>query len=328
MKRLLLAILLLCGPWRGAASADSPPTAPASALGVPAYNVADFAAELQRLSKELGNHPSAQKSKALREALPGSWTVTTPEHAYTIPTSSLREQLAAGKTDGARLWVEHLAAGTTAYSASAPPALDKANTELEKILAEAQFGSVRPPSAWELFRERIAAWVERQLTRLFRGMSRYPIGGQILFWAIVIGAVSLIGFAVVRFLTGRDRMQSLNRGEAIAAARSWREWLRIAREEANRGDFRGAVHSGYWAGRVRLEEAGILARDRTKTPREYLRMGLAPAPAATSLRMEYLEPLTGLTRRLETVWYANRGANAEDFQNTLRELEALGCRLE
>jgi hypothetical protein len=28
------------------------------------------------------------------------------------------------------------------------------------------------------------------------------------------------------------------------------------------------------------------------------------------------------------VWYANRGANAEDFQDTLRQLEALGCPLE
>jgi len=32
--------------------------------------------------------------------------------------------------------------------------------------------------------------------------------------------------------------------------------------------------------------------------------------------------------RLERVWYANRGAQADDFEDTLRQLKALGCQLE
>src|SRR6202030_212073 len=111
----------------------------------------------------------------------------------------------------------------------------------------------------------------------------------------------------------------------------WQEWIHAAREAAARGDFREAVHSAYWAGISRLEETGVLPRDRTKTPREYLQL-IDARPLAAELdshaAQDYKKPLAALTSRLERIWYANRLARLEDFDDTLRHLEALGCSLE
>ena len=53
-----------------------------------------------------------------------------------------------------------------------------------------------------------------------------------------------------------------------------------------------------------------------------------PAPGQCAPPQKHREPLAALTARLEKVWYANRGARPEDYQDSLRQLEALGCPLE
>jgi hypothetical protein len=334
MKRFALAtLLLLCVHGRVAVSADAQknPPVPDGTLDKP-YAPEQFAAELQRLSALLDKKPPPQKVVAVRDALPVQWVVTTPENSYGIYSSDLRDKLTADNTADAQAWLENTSEEIASYSDGTASQPGDASAELHKILAEDQFAGVRPPSAWEIFRQRVIAWLQKLLSRLFAGLSRYPLSGDILFWLVVIGAVSLIAFAIFRFLINRDRLESMVRSQEVRASRSWQEWLLLARTAASRADFREAVHSAYWAGIVRLQETGILARDRSKTPREYLRLASAPssttelAPAAAN--RQYREPLAALTNRLEKVWYANRGANAEDFQDTLRQLEALGCPLE
>jgi Domain of unknown function (DUF4129) len=330
---VFVTLLLLCAHWSVAASADSQtiPSTPDGTLGKP-YDPQQFAAELQRLSTLLDKHPPSQKIVAVRDALPTQWFVTTPENTYGISSSDLRDKLIMGDSADAQTWLENMSEEIVSYSDGAVAQPGDPSAELHKILAEDQFAGVRPPSAWEIFRQRVIAWLQKLLSRLFVGLSRYPLSGPILFWLVVVGAVSLIAFAIFRFFINRDRLESMVRGQEVLASRTWREWLRLARAAANLGDFREAVHSAYWAGIVRLEEAGIFTRDRSKTPREYLRLASAASTASenasATANLQYREPLSALTSRLEKVWYANRGANAEDFQDTLRQLEALGCQLE
>jgi hypothetical protein len=325
MKRFVFAtLLLLCAQWNVAASAQSQTvqSAPDGTVGDP-YDPQHFATELQRLSALLDKHPSSQKIVAVRDALPAQWFVTTPENIYSISSSDLREKLAAGNSEDAQAWLENMSEEIASYADGSAPS-GNAEAELHKILAENQFAGVRPPTPWELFKQRLAAWLQGLLRRLFAGLGRYPLSGEILFWLVVIGAASLIAFAMFRFFISGDRLESMVRGPEVLASRTWQEWLRLARAAASRGDFREAVHAAYWAGITRLEETGIFARDRSKTPREYLRLASSPSTA----NRQYREPLSTLTTILEKAWYANRGANAEDFQDTLRQLEALGCQLE
>jgi Domain of unknown function (DUF4129) len=160
-------------------------------------------------------------------------------------------------------------------------------------------------------------------------MERYPITGEILFWGILLLAVSLLARWLFLFLVRRDQMAALSEQEIVAATRTWQEWIRLARRAAAREDFREAVHAAYWAGIARLEDVSALPKDRTKTPREYLRvLSTVSQGGLASRSTDYGAPLKQMTTLLERVWYANRGAVARDYDDTLQQLKALGCQME
>jgi Domain of unknown function (DUF4129) len=133
---------------------------------------------------------------------------------------------------------------------------------------------------------------------------------------------------IYRFLGRGDRVEGLEHTSAIVIERSWREWLRSAREAANRGDFREAVHCAYWAGVGRLEEIGIIPRDRSKTPREFLRVVMESRATTLEQVKEPKTSLRTLTTLFERIWYAKQAAGPADYQESLRQLENLGCPLD
>ena len=330
MKLIFLGAFVIVWSVSGAAAAaraETTTTAPSSATER-AYDAMSLSAELNRLDGLLQRQPTKNQMAELRDALPKKWTLTTPERTYSISTEPLRNELTALSSKGARTWVERL--DQEIADSSSPTAEDsgKARAELDSILARPEFNAVRPPSAWELLKQRIAAWIERLLLRFFGVIGEHPMGGKILFWVIIIAAVLGIGLVLFRFLSTRERISSLPASESVVRSLTWQEWIRISREAARRGDFREAVHSAYWAGIVRLQDASVMPKDSTRTPREYLRLATDPPPDALPVPANYRQPLANLTSRLEYVWYANRGAAAEDFNESLRQLEALGCQLE
>jgi hypothetical protein len=325
MKRCLLLALVLLSCHRSSAAFGQ---ASGIASANTAFDPASFAAEIHRLKAALQEKTFPDDVAAFRDSLPSSWTVVTPEHTYSISSQPLRNQLNGLPRERALAWIDRLAEEIEKYSAVHPENSSNARAELDHILAQSEFAAVRPPSAWDLLRQRITAWLERLFGRLFSNMGRHPIAGRILFWLIVVGGVVCIALWLFRFLVSRDRLDALQPSASIITSRCWQEWIRAAREAASRGDFREAVHSAYWAGIVRLEDARVVPMDRTKTPREYLRIVAEPAPGELASRPAHREPLAALTSRLERVWYANRGAGPEDFQESLRQLEALGCHLE
>jgi len=293
----------------------------------PVYDRSSFTAELLRIAEILKKKPSKDEMARLRDSLPKRWMVSTPQGSFSISSEPLRNQLTSLSSEKAQAWVNHLSQEVELFG---KPASSSANAreDLDQILARSEFGAVKPPSAWDLFRQRLAAWVERMLLRLLGGASRYPLGGQILFWLLIVAAVGLVAMWVFRFFASRERVNVLAPSASVIAARTWQEWIREAREAASRGDFREAVHSAYWAGIVRLEDLGAIPKDRAKTPREYLQLLVESADGQVVPAPVHREPLTALTRGLERTWYANRGASQEDFRESLRHLEALGCPLE
>lgn len=299
------------------------PGAPAS----PVYDKPSFTAELRRIAEILKKKPSKNEMAALRDSLPKRWTVSTPEGSFSISSEPLRNQLTLLSSEKAQAWVNHLEQEVELSGQQVSGSAD-AREELDHILARSEFAAVKPPSAWELFRQRIAAWIERMLLKLVGGAAKHPLGGQILFWLLIVAAVGFVAVWVFRFFASRDRVQALAPSTDVIAARTWQEWIREAREAASRGDFREAVHSAYWAGIARLEDLGVVPKDRTKTPREYLQLVVEPSEGQLGPRPVRREPLAALTKGLERVWYANRGAGLEDFRESLRHLEAMGCPLE
>ena len=322
---LLLLLIPRCAPAYGQ---ERTPVSNIQAPTNAAYDMPSLTAELTRISAVLDKKPSANDLAALRHSLPGEWRVTTPEKEYSISTGFLRAQLNQDSISKARTWVGHLKEQLEGYSTTRTSGTANSRAELDGILRSPEFSAVHPPTRWDIFRQRIAAWIERMLMRLFGRMAQYPIGGQILFWAVVVLCVGFLALWVFRFTVSRDRIDALPPGHVVAPTRTWQEWIRVARLAASRNDFRKAIHAAYWAGIARLEDTGALPKDRTKTPREYLRLISQPVRGELMPPAAYREPLTVLTNRLERTWYGNRTATGDDFRDTLQQVEALGCQLE
>jgi hypothetical protein len=289
----------------------------------------DFIMELQSLSDALDEDPADSDLAKMRSSLPKFWSIHTDTRDFLVSSAPLDQALAAPTSEAAQDWIDHVLYEARGYETPVDVRNLNARQQLDHILASNEFAAVHPPSAWDLFRERLSAWLNRMLNKLFGGLERYPIAGEILFWAILILAVSFLARFLFRFFVSRDRLEALADQEIVSATRTWQEWIRLAKDAAARQDYREAVHSAYWAGVARLEDLALLPKDRTKTPREYLRLlsqvsqhELAARPVA------YGEPLRDLNTRLERTWYANRGARPEDFSESLRQLKALGCQLE
>lgn len=329
MRRRVLSLLVLLSvaanpATLGQGQSGTPST---GSLLSPVYDRSSFTAELRRIEGILKRKPSNNEMVALRDSLPRRWNVATPEGPFSISSEPLRDQLTSLSSEKAQAWVNHLEQEVE-FSAQPASGSSKAREELDHTLARSEFAAVKPPSAWDLFRQRLYAWIEGMLLKLLGGASKHPIGGQFLFWLLIVAAVGVVAMWVFRFFSSRDRGSALAPSTDVTAVRTWQEWIRDAREAANRGDFREAIHSGYWAGIARLEDLDVVPKDRTKTPREYLQLVVASADGPLTPRSAHREPLTALTRGLERIWYANRGAGLEDFRESLRHLEALGCPLE
>ena len=326
--RIASAAIFLCCGFVSVSQASQNPAGGDPAPLSQENSITSLTQQLGRISTSLGNNPTSAEFASLNESLPKQWTIATPERQYSITTDYLRAQLAAGSRENAKVWVDHLAQELGSYPLTRPSSKTSPRAELAHILAGSEFAAVHPPTAWDLLRQRIAEWIGKILGRILGGLARYPIGGQILFWIVVVAGVGFVGLLLFRFAVSRDRMETLPPGRIEVSSRTWQEWIREAREAANRGDFREAVHSAYWAGITRMENLGALPKDRSITPREYLRFVREPVEGELVSRASYREPLTALTTRLERIWYANRVAGPDDYREALRQLEAMGCQLE
>lgn len=298
MRLLILAAMLL---------------AIGSALPVAAesYSASSLAAEARRLETQVLQGREINVAPV--------WDVETSERSYSISTEPERSLVAARRNTDAAAWLDQVASELEA-SEAAGPATD-AREKLGAILARREFAGLRPPSAWELLRQRIVAWIGELLDRLFSVIGQHPTASHVLFWVLIAGAGSMLLLWAVRLGQRERTALNLNGPVRPIPPRAWAEWLAAARLAAEQGDLRQAIHCSYWAGVARLQETGVLTTDLTHTPREYLRLAGAVGTAPVT-------ELAALTSGLERFWYAGRGATAEDFGASLKHLEALGCRTE
>jgi hypothetical protein len=196
---------------------------------------------------------------------------------------------------------------------------DRATRErLNQILSAREFSRVRGPTELELLEQRIGAWIREKMQKLFPTAPDLDQLGQIFVW-IVIAIVSAV-LAVWLYRRSRERLFDRPR-EIVAfvpSAKSWRSWLAEAREKASLGEWREAIHLGFWAAVSRLESDGVWRPDKARTPREYLNV----IPAVSESKPSF----AAVTKTFEAAWYGGRPASAGDFERFMTELERLGCR--
>jgi hypothetical protein len=191
-------------------------------------------------------------------------------------------------------------------------------SRLNQILAAREFRSVHGPTQLELLTDYINAWIEKQFDKLFPKTPDLDQLGQIFVWITIAIACSVLAVWLYR----RSRERVLDRTREVipfsASARNWRSWLSEAQARAASGDWREAIHLGFWASVSRLESDGLWEPDKTRTPREYLNA----IPTENGFRL----PFAAVVKMFEAAWYAGRPASVAEYQSFMLELEKLGCR--
>jgi hypothetical protein len=318
---LMLSILTVWAPMASCQSAS--PASSQQSLSLPEY-----ISELDRCSAILNNPGSnAAAFHELRMTLPPNWKVNAGEAHYSVSTTWLTGALASiEKNPGANHdALEQLRQKLQAYrnaaqaanSPLAPQNLAQSRTRLNSILSAREFRGQRGPSWLDVMKARFWSWILRQLDRIFGRIGRPKSIGNFVAWTVVTLACLLLLFWVLRFLMRAGTRSEMDLSGATPVNRDWHRWLRDARAAAARGDYRVAIHAAYWAAIVRMEETRSLPEDRSRTPRESLKL----------IRRESAEypPLLQLTRRFELVWYGYRSATAADWSDAVQQLETLGC---
>jgi len=315
----LLPLLCCCGQ----AQATPPPTDATTPLSLESYK-----AELQGWSQQLESlqvHP--EDAQTFRAGLPPKSLLRegaqTLEVSHSWLNSALVEFTAAKperRPELLRQMLVHLTAEqqqADEFRQTAPyPASSR--QKLAEILSQREFSRVHGPSAWELWKQRVINWIFQWLDRIFSTVSYSPRGGEILVWLVIAVALCVVAIWLKR--TAARRIEDWPREPIPFApsAKHWRKWLAEARDAAQQGRWRDAIHLAYWAAISQLEQSGAWAPDRARTPREYLRLlptGSGKQPV-----------LAILTHRFEITWYGQREAVSDDFADTLVQLEKLGCR--
>jgi hypothetical protein len=291
-------------------------------------SLAEYKSRLEQYSGEIrtiGEHP--EHAVDFYRAVPSSFQVRTQAGVIDVSTEFLHKELdkylkAAPNfkpTILSQLADRVKALRSEADSFEQARDGDPASRErLDRILSAREFGSVRGPTELELLWDRITAWLQEKLDKLFPTAPDLDQLGQVFVW-IVIAIVSSI-LAVWLYRSSRERMLDRTREIVpfVPSAKSWRSWLKEAQEKAALGEWREAIHLGFWASVSRLESDGLWRPDKARTPREYLNA----IPAVHETKASF----AAVTRTFEAAWYGGRPASGDDFGRFMSEIEKLGCK--
>jgi hypothetical protein len=203
-------------------------------------------------------------------------------------------------------------------TAPGAPNFAEARARTDSILATREFSTTSSPS----LREQILAWIFQWLDRLFSHVAafgaRSPWIAPLIEWLLGTLACALLLAWAFRNLQRQRRRMAIETGRQIEQSEERvLNWLREAEACAGRGAFRDAVHCLYWASISALEGRRLWQPDRSRTPREYLRLLDPSSPVSPILRRQ--------TRSFETIWYGLRPAGPSDYDVALdlhRQLRA------
>ena len=308
----IVLIVLFCAPLTQAES----------------ISVAAYRQQLQGIVAgidSLESHP--EDAGALVASIPDQVSVTTSSGEVKVSHKALKDSLGAfaaadektrpGLLREIREYARAMSAAAGNYEKNAADTAT-AHRKLEEILSHREF-KAQGPSAKDALLARIYYWIARLLSKLvFKGQASFDLMRLIIYLLVGAAATLLLVWTIRRLRRPQEELPQREIIPFAPSARSWRAWLADARAQAQREDWRNAIHLAYWAGISYLEEHGAWKPNRARTPREYLRL-IGKAAAQYPV-------LAALTRKLEVVWYGYGTAAEADFHEALVQLEKLGCR--
>lgn len=311
---LLLAMAISLAP--GTATAQ--PAALPAPLTLQQYIHAldDSLAALRKIKSD------PQRTGDFLQDLPPAWHVEVDGRSFEISTQTIRRDLGAWQTkpdplalDPILQHLETLRYQAAAYEAPAPD-FSSRRSLLNNILSRSEFRNVHGQTWIDRLKQRLTDLMLRLLGRIFSS-SAIPVMSDIVVYSLIAIAVLAVAYWMYHSVREGARLQSIMPVTVPMSAKEWPIWMSEAQSAAARGQWRDAIHLAYWGGISFLEAQGAWRPDSARTPREYLR--LLPPDSA------HHPALRAVTMRLEAVWYGMQTAGAAGFQETVAELQRLGC---
>jgi Domain of unknown function (DUF4129) len=290
----------------------------------------EYIFELDRCSQALRNgEKDTATLHGFRASLPAEWIVKSGDERFTVSTEWLRSGLAEFEGNpraSASLLLpaeKRIATLREAVreleTASSPRDLRQVRDRLDKILSAREFAGLRGPSWWDVVQARIKEWFYKQFEKLFGHLGHAKAAGNVIAWGLILTAAILLAVWAVRLSKRGGRNPDMDLRGARPTGQDWHYWMREAAAAAKNNDYRAAIHAAYWAAVSRMEEANLLPEDRSRTPRESLRL--------IQRESSQYAPLKQLTLRFELVWYGYRFATAAEWNDAVQQLEKIGCPL-
>ncbi|MDE3135318.1 MAG: DUF4129 domain-containing protein [Acidobacteriota bacterium] len=286
-----------------------------------------YAQTLGRCAGEVADlraHP--EKIAAFRKSLPPAWNVHAEGKSFAVSTAWLDGALGdieSHPDKAAPAWrsitkrLEFLEAQAEALEApAATPAASTARERIDAIFRGAEFRGMAGPGPLARWWQRVTSWVGEKIAWLVERLHLSKGTGNYIAYVLIGLVVVLLALWLWRSLADRTRGMELE-FEPDALVRDSRRWMAEALAAAERGEYREAIHCGYWAAVAHLETLGAIPRDPSRTPREILRLVEKSA--------EERGPFGELTARFERVWYGYRAPTADDWESTKAQLERMGC---
>ncbi len=318
--RRILAVLVrvtLCGSLWAACAAQTEPVQ----TGI--VTLHDYMAELGRLGSAIKALDQKKPDVTdLLKQIPSVWRVQTSQQTFEVSTEWLRSDLIELRDDPDEedqdSIVERLKSlrSEAATFEDTPPDSSRKRAQLNGILAAEEFHNIHGPTWLERLKQRVEEFLIHLLGRTLAS-SVIPAIGNVTVYGLIVVAVLLLAYWMYRSIRNGAELETILRHPLPVSSKEWTLWMAEARAAADRGNWRDAIHLGYWCGVSFLEAQGLWRPDYARTPREYLRL----LPSSS----EHHPTLVALTRSFEVIWYGKKEADADAFSQTLAQLEKLGC---
>ncbi|MBB6145041.1 hypothetical protein HNQ77_002997 [Silvibacterium bohemicum] len=191
-----------------------------------------------------------------------------------------------------------------------------ARADADAILRHPEFVTVSGTSFWDRVMAHIALWIDSLFNNVAMFGRRSPWIGPVFEWGLIALAGTGLFVWAMRVLRRQRLKVRIEAGRQIEPCEeASRNWRALAAEQAARADWREAVHCLYWATIVMLEGRRFWAPNRSRTPREYVRLLEAGSPGWSLLRQQ--------TLGFERIWYGLQAAEPGDYQRALDAHEQL-----
>jgi len=321
--RAVLLLFFLSSVTGAGRSAAAPAASESIDATDSALTPAEYAAELDRLASAVQKLSRPEDVPSLLNSIPPMQRVRTSQTTFEIPTQWLRGQLTDWRLKPDKGLQGRMVAALRTLRAEAvsleAPASDGATQRsvLNGVLATKEFQNVHGQTWLDHLKQRIFDLLARLFGRVFSSSAIASISNVVVYGLMGLAAAALL-YWMYRTIHDGVKLGELALQAPPISSKPWTVWMAEARAAADQGNWRDAIHLGYWCGISFLEGQGLWRPDVARTPREYLRL----LPSADANR----ETLRSLTRGFEVVWYGTQEADANAFSETLTQLEKMGCR--